>query len=650
MLARTLSFLRSLRFAVLLLGSLIAVPGRPLLAQEPDEPRQAIPMSPSEYAQKLQLAEVYEERRDATSAARLYGELFTIHPNDPVVFDGYTRSLMVLKRYDEAENIVKRRLDVDGSLDMQLLYARLEARMNKRSEALDAFHKAETDVNAHDCAALFPIVYAMMDVSYNQDALELLDHMRQNASQDADICSSQIAGLYLRLGDFDRASKEFIAILKSGEGNVGMVEQRLAEYLTDSLSRATVLGSLEHEILSANTATPSRANLRLLAWLYGEERSYDKALATIIEIDDLSKGEPGNEGPELLQFADRARSEGALEVAARAYAEAGKRLKQNTAYQGSAYFVAQAELGALKTWEAYYQTAPAPNDSIVSLVSQYEAFAAGTRMNDLALDALAHAGALAYSELFDLPRATRDFEAALAFNGGGMTDPLRTAAFGLVDIAYASKNFLLAAQRLAKIDAMLANAHSPNEKDIRDHIIYERALGAYYQLKFDTATTLLGEVSSDASSDDANDAISLAGIIQESNNPSGIAGLQHFALGALDEEAHDYPAAEAAYRSIIDSEMNAPLADDATLRHAQVLVKLGHPEAAVQELDSMQTKMLTSPLLDVAAFREAEIVEQDLHDKTRAEKLYEDFLARYPNSNFVTDARDRARKLRGDAF
>src|SRR5581483_2631023 len=190
---------------------------------------------------------------------------------------------------------------------------------------------------------------------------------------------------------------------------------------------------------------------------------------------------------------------------------------------------------------------------------------------------------------------------------------------------------LLAAQRLAKIDAMLANAHSPNEKDIRDHIIYERALGAYYQLKFDTATTLLGEVSSDASSDDANDAISLAGIIQESNNPSGIAGLQHFALGALDEEAHDYPAAEAAYRSIIDSEMNAPLADDATLRHAQVLVKLGHPEAAVQELDSMQTKMLTSPLLDVAAFREAEIVEQDLHDKTRAEKLYEDFLARYPN-------------------
>src|SRR5438270_9155237 len=137
-----------------LLAALLALPAI-VLAQEPDEPRDAPRMSPAEYAQKLRLAEVYEENRDPANAVRVYGELFTLHPNDPNVFEGYTRTLVTLKRYDEAEKIVTRRLQTDGSLEMLLLYARLEARMNKRPDALDAFHKAEQDVNAKDCAALF---------------------------------------------------------------------------------------------------------------------------------------------------------------------------------------------------------------------------------------------------------------------------------------------------------------------------------------------------------------------------------------------------------------------------------------------------------------------------------------------------------------
>jgi tetratricopeptide (TPR) repeat protein len=623
-----------------------------------EEPREAIRISPAEYAQKLRLAEVYEENHDATNAVRVYGELFTLNPSDQNVFEGYTRALLVLKRYDEAERIVDQRLKQvgdrsGGSLDVLLLSAQLEARMNKRNDALDRFSRAEQLVNAKDCAALFPILYSMMDVSYNEDALALLDKMRKLSAEDEDVCSSQIAGLYLRLGEFDRASKEFIAILKSGEGNVGMVEQRLAQYITDSLSRSTVLTALETEI---RAVPKSRANLRLLAWLYGERKDYEKALATIITLDDLSDAGPGDvtgrsvsEGPELLQFADRARSEGSLGVAAKAYTEAIKRLKRS-GYRGQNYFIEQAELGALKTWESYYLSAPHLNDSIVGLVAQYESFAAEAKENGFANEALVRAGELSYSQLFDLVRATKDFEAAFT-NSHGLRDAAREAAFGLVGIAYSSHDFVLASSRLKQIEDLLSSSPpAANVQEARNRVAYNRALGFYYRMNFDSAMTLLSAVASDASSDYANDAIELSGIIEESIKPAGKPSLMLYAKAALAEKARDYDEAESAYRAIIDSQINSPLADEAAIRSADMLVKLGRPADAAHELESMQEKMPASPLLDVAAFREAEIVEREIHDKARAEKMYEDYLERYPTSNFINDARDRARKLRGDVF
>jgi tetratricopeptide (TPR) repeat protein len=293
---------------------------------------------------------------------------------------------------------------------------------------------------------------------------------------------------------------------------------------------------------------------------------------------------------------------------------------------------------------------PHSNDSIVNLVARYESFAAEAKENGFAVEALVRAGQLSYGQLFDLARATKDFETAMS-DSHGFSGAAREAAFGLVDIAYSSRNFPLADSRISHIEDLLGSLpQSANLQETRNRIIYNRALGFYFQLNFDSASALLSAVASEASSDYANDAIELSGIIQECSKPAGKPSLALFAKGALAEKARAYNEAEADYRAIIDSQIKSPIADEAAIRSADVLVKLGRFADATHELDTMQEKMPSSPLLDVAAFREAEIVERDLHDKARAQKLYEDFLERYPTSNFVNDARDRARKLRGDAF
>lgn len=637
------------RFLTTLIAVLIALCCvRTSFAQSSDEDdRQAPPLDPREYAAKVRLAQAYEESKDITSAVRVYQQLYHTNPADEIVFDRLTQCLMYLKRYDEAEQIVKYRLDKAQTVDVELLWARLEARLNKPGQATAAFEKAEQMVNASECSQLFPIVLAMIDVSYNKQAMELLDRMRKLSTSDVDVCSSQIASLYLRLGDYDRAAAEFIDLLKAGEGNVGMVEQRLAQYMTDSMSRASVLGSLEAAIKAAG---PSAPNLRVLAWMYQEKKDYAKALATIVALDDQVAREHTNDrtqqGFELLQFADRVRSEGALDVAVKAYSAALARLGGSSKNN---YFVQQAELGSLKTAEAYYASIGAPKDSVASLVTSYEAYAAKQPMGDLALEALNHAGQLAFGILFDLDRATKNFESALSVSRG-VSEPMQHAAFSLVDLAFAKQDFPLAEHRLQRIQEAISRREVPSDKEIRNHIAYDRALAAYYQSQFDTAQKMLQPVADDASSDFANDAIQLLATIEENVKIANRPALQLFAHAALEEQSRHYDSAEAGFAQVAELFPKAPVADDALLRSAEVLVKLHRAPEAIAALDSMQETMLTSPLLDQAAFRAAEITERDLRDKAKAQRRYEDFLARYPNSTFTAAARDRARKLRGDAF
>ncbi|HET6510969.1 MAG TPA: tetratricopeptide repeat protein, partial [Candidatus Kapabacteria bacterium] len=179
---------------------------------------------------------------------------------------------------------------------------------------------------------------------------------------------------------------------------------------------------------------------------------------------------------------------------------------------------------------------------------------------------------------------------------------------------------------------------------------YMRALVDYYDGDFDTAISSLQAIMEDPSGDYANDAISLSNLIVESSTPASKASLIVFAKGQLSEVSHAFDQALSHYESIIVTGTSMPLADDAILRSAEVMVKQRRFADAVEKLNTVQEKMMTSPIADQAQFRLIEIVEKDLKDKPRAQRLYEDFLVRYPKSLYTSEARERARRLRGDVF
>lgn len=642
--------LRFSRIALLALGLSIAsgVPDS-AYAQIPgqgDESR----WTQNEFEAQLRLAQVYEEGRDYINAHRIYERLYTERPEVLEAFEGYLRSLEALKKFPEAETTLLghiEKLERTLAPDYYLVLARLQAKQMKKSEALASFAKAEEMYGmSEDCSVLLPIAYGMVDVGYKQESMEVIERVIA-LDKDGSFCAGQGATLYLRLSEYGKAAVQYLKLVERGESHLGFVQQRLAQFTQDSASRVEMLNAFKAEVDLQSTSLPS---LQLLAWMYGETKDYTGAYQVIEAIDNLNGERKQNRGYELLMFAERSRAEGALETAVKAYDEALKRLKTGETARHNQPFIQQAELGSIKTKEAFVFSKPTIDTLLLrSVIADYQRYASSGVPREYAIDASLRAGRLALDHLFDLSTAKKNFEIAIA--GVKNHSPrTREAMFGLVEVAIASSDLAQARKQLDIIDQTLDKRARSSDKLAREQVTYMRALLDFYGGEFDTAIAELQTIMEDPSSDFANDAITLSNMIAESSTPGAKSALISFAKGQFAEASHNFDQALMLYDAIQTTSPSAPLADDAIVRSAETLVKLGRYPEAVEKLGHVQEKMMTSPIADQAQFRMIEIIEKNLNDKAKAQRLYEDFLVRYPKSLHAADARDRARQLRGDVF
>ncbi len=610
----------------------------------------AQPMTDHDFQQQYRLARVYEETRDMNNAIRIYAELHKARPDAIDVSEGLFRGLYSVKRYTEAEMLLSERLAAKEpeTYDLYLNLARVRSRLNKKSEAVDAFNHAAAfakEVNFY--AVSISVAQTMIEVGYQDEVLALLIRQRKNSDQ-SDLFTDQIAGLYFKLGKYEEGTKEYLSMLDNNEQNLSIVEQRLAQFTADTSVRRSIIRIVTSH-LDADGASP--AQLRLLGWCYGELKNYKGALEIYLKLDNLgirsSSSSAG--GYELYQFAERIRNEGALDVAVMAYNEAIKRFRKGAGIDPQRkYFVSMAELGALKTKEAYLRSIPnVSRDSLEQLAADYQNYAQPDLQNDLAFDALLHAGELSFKVLRNYPNAQYIYENVLK-RSQSFSEKTRDAYFALEEIALAQGDLPSALRRLDDISGIISKRKRPDDEETRKHILFERGRIDFYNGSFDSCLVKLDSIIADPNSDYANDAIGLHSLISENggNNPA----LKLFAKAELASLGKDLNAALSAYRSIPESYPTATIADESVLRAVEILIQMKKPNDALAMLENMQEKMTTSPLLDKAAYREAEIVETISKDKAKALRMYEDFLERYPKSPLCTEARKKARTLRGDSF
>ncbi|HET9137050.1 MAG TPA: tetratricopeptide repeat protein [Candidatus Kapabacteria bacterium] len=602
------------------------------------------PMSDVDFAQKFRLASVYENTHDYNNAVRVYEELYKARPTDPNISAGYVRTLYSLKRFADVEKVLTEVLAQKSpyDFDLYLLLGRTRAQLNKKAEAIEAFQKAEAASPQGDLFSVtIAVANAMVEAGYEEEALEFLQDKRKQ-SETADLFTPEIARLLYKLSRYDKGTREYLSLLHSNDANMGLVQMRIAQFTTDSTVRRSIMQTFISQI---DTISASLAELKLLAWCYGELKQYPNALSVNLAIEGRIGG-TGNPmaGFELVQFADRALAEGAYETAAKAYDEAAKRIGAN-----QVQMITNPKLGAIKARQAMITKQAKPSESdLRDLIDRYVQFANSSVPADQSLGALSQAADIAFRKLHDLEKARSIYEQIIQ-RQPSVSDNGRNAYFALEEIALTQGNTVLARTHLSNLEKALLKRPKKDD-EVQRHILYEQARIDYFEGAFDSSIEKLSEIVVVPSSDYANDAIALSNLMDENRKGSSDGAMRVFAKAELLALGSDINAAVSAYLSIKQTYPKSSIADESTLRAADLLVLQGKPNDAVSMLQQMQEQMIESPFLDEAALREAEITEHELNAKDKALKLYEDFLARFPKSPHCTEVRQRARRLRGDTF
>ncbi len=171
----------------------------------------------------------------------------------------------------------------------------------------------------------------------------------------------------------------------------------------------------------------------------------------------------------------------------------------------------------------------------------------------------------------------------------------------------------------------------------------------YYKGEFELAKAQLNILKLATSREIANDAMDLALLIDENVNlDTTDAAMRCYAAIDLLVFQGQYTESLRQYESMLVRFKGHSLIDEVLWQKAQLLIKTGQFEQAVQTLKTILSDYRRDIWGDDANYTIAYIYENYLQDKKQAMEFYQKQLVNYKGSVYNTEARKRFRKLRGD--
>jgi tetratricopeptide (TPR) repeat protein len=172
---------------------------------------------------------------------------------------------------------------------------------------------------------------------------------------------------------------------------------------------------------------------------------------------------------------------------------------------------------------------------------------------------------------------------------------------------------------------------------------------SFYKGEFELAKEQLNVLKLATSREIANDAMQLAILIQDNLGlDTTDIPLRRFAEADLLLFQSQYQAALDAYESLMKDYPNHSLEDEILLAKAQIFIKMGNPQQAVAELETLLKLHSDDIYADDALFLAATLYEEKLQLPEKAQEYYKRIFVEYAGSVFVAEARKRFRNLRGD--
>jgi tetratricopeptide (TPR) repeat protein len=584
---------------------------------------------------KFRLAQSYESLGNYDKAFELYRELYFQFPNQFQFYDAYYRMLTQLKRYDEAIDLLKKRLngnpgDFNTYAELAVLYERKGLKDSVDYFIREGIRRDPKDPMSYKFIANVLIQNRMFD--YANYVLE----EGKSRIADNEMFIIDLININSILMNYPKACNEMIELLRKQPQQISFVQSKLAQIITNPVALKTSI-----EIFEKNFDRKSFPIIKLLSWLYFQNKDFKKAFDLTLEIEKLTNAN----GYELLDFSNRAYQEGVIDEAVRGYEFILKNYKDKKDLEamsviGLARSYEQLLENEFKSpeifWKTYKPQVDTNNKNLKEAIKYYNIILSNYTLPNLVAEAI-YKSAYFYKEYYQnydkakqlLQRLISDYV---------LTDYYSKGLLLLGDIEYLSGNFDRAFDQYEKVRTF----SRANETD-RYLSQFQIAEILISKGLYDSAKAVLNSIKKVNTNDLANDAIEFLMIITEQeNNPEQL----KFYLEV--QKLIDQKKYQEAIRKINSLKLD----DDYSILQNKLRFTLAELYIAVNDFSNslaqlnylyeLKEKTIYS---DRALMKIGQLYLYGLKDKTRAEQTFNKLLTEFPDSIFVTEVRELIKQI-----
>ncbi|MDP2301701.1 MAG: tetratricopeptide repeat protein [Ignavibacteria bacterium] len=584
---------------------------------------------------KFMLAQSYEQMGELERATEVYEEVYKTQPENYQFFFALNRIYIQIKEYDKSIQITEARLksqpndyNLVGMLGVTLY---LKGEEKKTYELWDKLlEQAGGNQNVYRILSNYAIELRTFD-----KAIEILVKGK-NASPNKTIYSYDLANLYSLRMQYAEAINEYCLLIDTDPNQIKQIEGRIYPLLARPEALPIIIETLEKKNPHINT---NYAPLLINAYL--ENLSFEKALNLNFELDrKLNKN-----GTEVFSLAQRLYSLKEYSFASTAF----EYLLNN--YPSSAY-VSQIKLGFAKTfeasleekiqsslalWKPYNMPKVLLKADYEKSIDAYKEIIKSYPNSEVAVEAYYRIGVIYEKRLLQIDKAKESYN--FIAQNYKMSNLYSISCEAISRIALLQNEMDIAKEYL---DVILAFPRSqPVEKNLAK---FRKAELLYFSGDFEESRSLVNEVVSFFKDNIANDALELSILLNTSINDSLL--LTRFAVAELFIFKKKFSDAIVILEEIETNEQAIFLSNYASITKMECEIALDNFPTALKIGEKIVSKENLNLFGDKALFLSAQIYQFGIGSDKNAIELYEQLLAKYPNSLYLDKAREEINHLR----
>lgn len=572
------------------------------------------------------LAFQYYQQGQYQEASVLLEKIFNKTKNE-AYFDMYLTSLLKLKKFDDAEKVVKK---LTKENPKNLTYIIGLARIYQEAGQPDAATKKYAEVLSNLPADEFKI----RDVAnrfYGFQAYDLAISTfieGRKVLKNDKLFTYELLSIYRFKKDKNMLVQEYLAalpttpeLLLQAQSVIATVFEEKSDY---SILQTALLKKIQKE-------PEVEVYTKFLIWQYLQQQEYEMALRQLIAQDKRIKDDCFILYNSANTFLEN-----------KAYTTAIKAFEYLISKgQDQPYFL-QAKVEMINAKYQLVVSGQFDKTRISELANEYNALLEEYGTNARTVFALRRWANLQAFYLNDLPKAEKALESALVIPGLNAAD-IGQIKLDLGDIYILTNQpweaFLIYEQVAKQFEAQV----------IGNEAHYRSAKLSFYQGNFPYAKSQADVLKASTTQLIANDALNLSLIISDNlQTPLDSNALKMYADAEMLEFRNQTPAALRKLDSINIAYPNNTLADDILMSKSKIFIKGGEINKAISALKELIENFNTSIWNDDALFTLGELYEKNVKDLEQAKSFYQKLINDHPGSMFSAEARKRFRTLRGD--